>query len=104
MQDRRKHVRVPVRAQVTCMADTRTFRGVTWNLSESGVQVELPELKLRADVQLTFRLPHSETIIDALGTVVWHLEKRHGIRFTYMGEQSHDSLRHFIEERNMGND
>jgi hypothetical protein len=50
-------VRAPIRAQVTCIADTRTFRGVTWNLSESGLQVELPELKRKAIVHLTFRLP-----------------------------------------------
>jgi hypothetical protein len=95
-------VRVPIRAQVTCIADTRTFRGVTWNLSESGLQVDLPELKRKAIVHLTFRLPFSETIIDARGAVVWRSERRHGIKFKEMGEQSHESIRHFIEERSGG--
>jgi c-di-GMP-binding flagellar brake protein YcgR len=95
-------VRVPIRAQVTGTSDTSTFRGVTWNLSESGLQVELPELKRKAIVHLTFRLPFSETIIDVRGAVVWHSERRHGIKFKEMGEQSHESIRHFIEERSRG--
>lgn len=93
---------MPIRAHVICIADTRTSRGVTRNLSESGVQVEVTELKRRANVQLTFRLPISETIIDVLGAVVWRSARRHGIKFKYMGEQSHDSIRNFIEEQTAG--
>jgi hypothetical protein len=102
LQNRRKHVRVPIRAQVTCIADTRTLRGVTWNLSQSGLQVEVAELRRKAIVQLTFRLPLSGTIIDALGAVVWQSDRRHGIKFKYMGEQSHESIQHFIEEQRRG--
>jgi len=92
-------VRVPVRAQVICIVNTHTFRGVTCNVSQSGVQVEVPELKTKAHVQLSFRLPRSETIIDALGSVVWASKRWRGIEFKYIGEQSQDSIRHFIEER-----
>jgi len=99
LDNRRKHVRVPVRAQVICIVNTHTFRGVTCNLSQSGIQVDVPELRRKAHVQLSFRLPLSQTIIDARGTVVWHSKRRHGIEFKYMGEQTHDSIRHFIEER-----
>ncbi len=95
-------MRVPVRAQLICIVNAHTFRGVTCNLSQSGIQVEVPELKRKADVQLSFRLPVLETIIDAQGTVVWHSRKRHGIEFKYMGEQTHDSIRQFIEERAEG--
>jgi hypothetical protein len=95
-------VRVPIRAQVTCIADTRTLRGVTRNLSQSGLQVEVPELKRKASVRLTFRLPLSGTIIDALGAVVWRSEQRQGIKFKYMGDQSHESIQHFIEEQRLG--
>jgi len=102
VNNRRKHVRVPVRAQVICIADTGSFRGVTWNVSQSGIQVEIPELKRKANVHLTFRLPLSETIIDARGAVVWRSEKRHGIKFKEIGEQSQESIRHFIEERSRG--
>jgi c-di-GMP-binding flagellar brake protein YcgR len=95
-------VRVPVRAQVICIADTRTLRGVTWNLSQSGIQVELPELSKKAKVQLTFRLPDSGTIIDALGAIVWQSERRHGIKFQQVGEQSQQSIRDFVVERQIG--
>jgi PilZ domain len=102
MENRRKHVRVPIRAQVVCVANTQTFRGVTWNVSESRIQVELLELKTRAKLQLTFRLPVSQAIIDVLGSVVWHSDRRHGIKFKYLGEQSRESLRNFIEDRQTG--
>ena len=99
MQNRRKYVRVPMRAQVICIVDKLTLRGVTWNLSQSGIQVELPELNKKAKVQLTFRLPVSGTIIDALGAVVWRLERRHGIKFRKVGDQSRESIRRFIEQQ-----
>ena len=95
-------MRVPIRAQVTCIAHTRTLRGVTRNLSQSGLQLEAPGLRREASVRLTFRLPLSGTIIDALGAVVWQSDRRHGIKFKYMGEQSHESIQHFIEEQRMG--
>lgn len=97
-------MRVPIRAQVTCFADTVTSRGVTWNISHGGIQVELPGLKRKASVRLTFRLPLSGTIVDAVGTAVWRSEKRHGIKFKYMGDQSLESIQHFIEEQSSGQD
>ena len=102
MEDRRKDVRVPIRAQVICFADTRTARGVTWNLSQNGIQVEVPELRKKAKVQLTFRLPLADTIIDARGAVVWVSGRRLGIEFNQIGGQSEASIRHFIEQRTMG--
>ena len=92
-------MRAPMRAQVICIAEKLTLRGVTWNISQSGIQVELPELKKKAKVQLTFRLPVSGTIIDALGAVVWRLERRHGIKFRQVGDQSQESIRRFIEQQ-----
>ena len=88
-----------MRAQVICIANMQTVRGVTWNLSESGIQVESPELRKQADVQLTFRLPMSDAIIEALGAVIWVSGRRNGIRFKQVGEQSRNLIRHFIEER-----
>jgi PilZ domain len=99
LQNRRKHVRLPILAQVACIAESQTMRGVTRNISESGIQVELPGLPKKANVQLTFRLLPSGTIIDVRGFVVWASGRRHGIRFNQMGNQSHESIRHFIEQR-----
>ena len=102
MQNRRKDVRVPLRAQVNCVSDFHTFRGVTRNVSQNGIQVELPALRKTANVHLTLRLPLSDALIDATGTVIWVSGKRSGIKFKYMGEQSQESIRQFIEERKSG--
>ena len=89
---------MPIRAQVICIADNRILRGVTWNICQSGIQVEMPALRKEANVRLTFRLPRSDTIIEALGAVVWVTGKRNGIKFKRVGSQSQDLIRHFIEE------
>lgn len=89
---------MPMRAQVICIVGSRTLRGATWNLSERGIQLELPELPKRATVQLSFRLPRSESIIDMNGTVVWVMGRRHGIKVNDMRHQSHELIRTFIEQ------
>ena len=63
------------------------------------MQVEVSDLKTKDAVQLTFRLPISQAIVDAVGTVVWAFEKRHGIRFGSIGAHSQQSIRQFIEEQ-----
>src|SRR5579859_1550102 len=97
MQNRRKHERVPIRAQVICIVDTRTMRGVSRNLSQEGMRVEGADLKRADAVQLTFRLD-AHALVDAAGAVVWAAERQCGIRFTYVGEQSRRSVRRFIAE------
>jgi c-di-GMP-binding flagellar brake protein YcgR len=99
VQNRRKDVRVPIQAQVTCIAETGILRGVTRNISASGIQVEQPELRKKENVQLAFRLAVADTIIDTSGAVVWVSGRRNGIKFKYVGEQSQKSIRQFIEER-----
>ena len=101
MQNLRKHVRVPIRAQITCITKMCTFRGITRNLSEGGIQVEIPDLERRAEVHLMFRLPTSDTIIDTFGAVVWESERKQGIEFKHIGTQSSDSIRHFVEQRTL---
>jgi c-di-GMP-binding flagellar brake protein YcgR len=88
-----------MRAQVICIVDYRTMRGVSWNLSQGGMQVEVSDLKPKGTVQLSFRLPVSGVAVDAVGAVVWGDEKRHGIQFTYMGEQSQQSILQYIAEQ-----
>jgi len=92
-------VRVPIQAQLTCVTESRTLRGVTRNISERGIGVELPELRKTANVRLEFRLPGSDSMIDATGAVIWVSGKRNGIKFKYVGEQSQKSLRQFIQKR-----
>ena len=84
-------------AQVTCIVESRTMRGVSRNISRGGIRLEGADLKLADSVQLTFRLD-SQAIVDAIGSVVWAAEQRCGIRFTYVGEQSRLSVRRFVAE------
>ena len=87
-----------MRAHVTCIIDSRTMRGVSWNLGEGGMQVEVSGLQPKEGVQLSFRLPASGLAIDAVGVVIWGDEKRHGIQFTYIGAQSQQSIHQYIAE------
>jgi hypothetical protein len=75
------------------------MRGVSWNLSQGGMQVEVSDLQPKEAVQLVFRLPSSGVAVDAVGTVVWGDEKRHGIQFTYMGAQSQQSILEYVAEQ-----
>ena len=99
LENRRKYSRVPMNAQVTCVIDSRTMRGVTWNLSEGGMLVEVSGLQTKEAVQLSFRLPVSGLAVDAVGVVIWGDENRHGIQFTYTGAQSQQSIQQYITER-----
>ncbi len=96
--NRRKNSRVPIRADVTCTVGSRTARGVTWNLSQGGMQVEVSDLKPKDSVRLSFQLPDSPVVIDVAGTVVWAKEERQGIQFTSVGARSQESILQFITE------
>src|SRR5713226_7036582 len=40
LENRRRHTRVPLQTAVICSAGSRTMQGVSWNLSQGGIQVE----------------------------------------------------------------
>jgi len=71
---------------------------VTWNLSQSGMQVEVGNLHPKDTVRLSFRLPVSGLSLEAAGTVVWTKETRQGIQFTNVSRQNEESIRKFIVE------
>ncbi len=98
LENRRRYARVPMRAQATCIVDSRTMRGVSWNLSQGGMQLEASDLQLRDTIQVSFRLPTSGVAVDALGSVIWANEGRHGIQFANVGAQSQQSIRSYILE------
>jgi len=77
---------------------SRTVRGVTWNISQGGMQVQADDLQSGEVVRLSFRLPVSRIDIDVAGVVVWAKETRQGIRFTKLSEQNEQSIRDFITE------
>jgi len=98
IENRRKYTRAPIRAGVACNVGSRTLRGVSWNLSQGGMQVEVSDLKPKDAVRLSFQLPISDVVIEAAGIVVWGNEKRQGIQFTSVGAQSEQSIRQFMVE------
>jgi len=98
IENRRKYTRTPIQAGVACTVGSRTLRGVSWNLSQGGMQVEVDDLKLKDIVRLSFQLPISGVTIDVAGIVVWGKEKRQGIQFTNVSAQSQQSIRQFMAE------
>jgi CheY-like chemotaxis protein len=97
-EHRRRQARVSLQTVVLCDVDSRTVRGVSWNLSRGGIQVDIGNLKQGDMVRLSFRLPVSGVRIDAFGVVVWASETRQGIRFMKMSTQNADAIRQFIAD------
>jgi CheY-like chemotaxis protein len=98
LENRRKYIRVPLQTEVICIVGSRTIRGMTWNLSHGGMQVEVGDLQPKDTVRLSFRLPVSGVSLGAAGTVVWAKEDRQGIQFTNVSKQNEQSIRKFIAE------
>jgi DNA-binding response OmpR family regulator len=96
--NRRRYARVPIQTDVTCTVSSQTLRGVTWNLSQGGMQVEAGGLEPKDTVRLSFRLPVSGVLLEAVGTVVWTKENRQGIQFTNVSSQNEHAIRSFIAE------
>jgi CheY-like chemotaxis protein len=98
LENRRRHMRAPIRTDVTCTVGSRTIRGETWNLSQGGLQVEATGLQPKDKVRVLFQLPVSGVRLEATGTVIWTKENRQGIQFTEMSPQNEESIRKFIAE------
>ena len=96
VENRRRSARVPLQTDVTCEMGSRTVRGVTWNLSLGGIQVEAGDLQPGAAVRLSFRLPVSGIAINADGKVVWADDRRQGIQFTKVSSENQQAMRDFI--------
>jgi CheY-like chemotaxis protein len=98
LENRRRHTRVPIQTEVTCTVGSRTIRGLTWNLSQGGMQVEAGGLEPKDTVRVSFQLPVSGVLLEAAGTVVWAKETRQGIQFTNVSPKIEQSIREFISE------
>jgi CheY-like chemotaxis protein len=97
LENHRKYVRVPLRTDVICSDGPRTMRGISWNLSQGGILIDVgSRLKAGDPIRLSFRLPVSNEQIDAMGTVAWTSETRQGIRFTKLSDQNARALKDFI--------
>src|ERR1700728_200947 len=98
LENRRRQMRAPIQAEVTCTVGSRTIRGITWNLSQGGIQVEAGGLQPKDTVRVLFQLPVSGVRLKVMGTVVWAKENRQGIQFTNVSPQNEQSIRKFIAE------
>lgn len=96
LDNRRRHVRVSLHTNVTCETGSKTLRGMTWNLSRGGMQIEVTGLPVGNKVRLSFRLPVSDVAIEAEGSVVWSDENRQGIRFINLHAKSEQAIAEFL--------
>ncbi|HSS96462.1 MAG TPA: response regulator [Terriglobales bacterium] len=97
-ENRRRSLRVPMQTEVTCTVGARSVKGITWNLSQGGMQVEVNDLRPEESVRVSFRLPTSTTMIDVFGVVVWVKPDRQGIKFTKITNQNQVEVRNFIAQ------
>jgi CheY-like chemotaxis protein len=98
-ENRRRNARVPLQTEVVCTSGSVTAQGMTWNLSQGGVQIDGgPNLKAGDLVRLSFRLPISGGQIDGFGVVAWASQNRQGIQFTKLSEQNAKAIKTFIAE------
>jgi CheY-like chemotaxis protein len=98
LENRRRHMRIPLHTEIVLKVGSRTARGMSWNLSQGGMQVEAPNLQPGDSVQVSFTLPVSGTEIEVAGSVVWSGEKRQGIQFTKVTPQNQEAIREFVAE------
>src|SRR6202795_1660234 len=98
LENRRRYTRVPLQADVACSVGSRTMKGLSWNLSQGGILVEVGGLQLKDSGGLSFRIPGSGAAIEAGGTVVGAKQEREGIQFTNVSAKSQELIRQFISE------
>ena len=95
-ENRRRHTRVPLNTEVSCTRGDQTMRGVTWNISQGGIQLEIKGLKQGDTITMSFVLPHPKKLIKAEGVVAWEREERQGLYFTSMGLTEQALVRDYI--------
>lgn len=98
LENRRRYMRVPVQTTVSCVVGSRSLIGISWNISQGGMQVEVDSLRAHDAVRLSLKLPESGVTIDAVGTVVWTKDRRQGIQFTKVAGKIQKEIKRFIEQ------
>jgi DNA-binding response OmpR family regulator len=95
-EERRRYTRVPLHTEITCCVGSKTVTGTAWNLSQGGMQIEVPGLQCGEKVQVSFRPPNPRVLIEASGSVAWVKDDRQGIHFTAMSVEHQQIVRNFI--------
>jgi CheY-like chemotaxis protein len=94
--ENRRCLRVPLNTDVICTLAGKALNGLTWNISQGGIQLEVMGLKLGDTVQMSFILPRSASVVKAQGLVVWAQEGRQGLYFTEMSIQCQEMIRAYV--------
>lgn len=81
---------------MTCVVGGSSLTGVTWNISQGGIQIEVVGLKLGDTVRMSMFLPQPPAAIKAEGLVVWAQEGRQGLYFTEMSVEDQEAVRAYI--------
>jgi CheY-like chemotaxis protein len=98
LENRRRYARIPLHVSAVCSIGARRLKGVTWNLSSGGIQVEVGGLQPGNQVEISFQLPGSGVEIKANGAVVWAKEQREGIQFAKISAPARQAIHEFIIE------
>ncbi len=101
-QNRRRFTRVPLHTDVTCTAKGTILHGMAWNISQSGMQLEVPGLEMGTNLTVSFTLPDMVNAVGVEGMVVWVREERQGINFTDVGIEAQDRIRNFVNRAGYG--
>jgi CheY-like chemotaxis protein len=94
-ENRRSRTRVPLNTDVACTVGHKQLNGVTWNISQGGIQVEVVGLELGDNAGLSFMLPQASTV-RAQGFVVWAQEGRSGLYFTEVSLDDQAAIRAYV--------
>jgi len=95
-ENRRRSVRVPLEAKVTCTLESRNLDGLIWNVSQGGIQLEVNGLQRGDAIGISFLLPEPAAVIKAHGVVAWVQDERQGVYFTEMSIEGQEALRAYI--------
>lgn len=95
-ENRRRFTRAPLNSEVTCTVGDKTLRGVIWNISQGGIQLEVAGVQKGDTLAMSFILPRPATLIKAEGVIVWVKEERQGVYFTRMSLEAQDQIRDFV--------
>ncbi|HET9281247.1 MAG TPA: response regulator [Candidatus Angelobacter sp.] len=96
--NRRQFARISFRAEVTYESKGVVARGISSNLSLGGILFEAPQLRSGDAVRLSFRLPSTNVLVDALGKVV-RVDERHraGVRFIDVNETAKNAIQELVD-------
>ncbi len=98
LDNRRRFIRVPLKTEVACQVERLRLRGMSVNISQSGMLLELGRTwDVGTKVKLSFRIPAASSPMEVGGIVVrTDNEKRTGIQFTSLGSGEMLGLRAFL--------